>query len=94
MQVPDLSKLAWQLNVALMAAIFSAVSLIYNDEYIYYGFVTFVFGAVSHFVSTWFDFVFAGDNQRDKRQKFFIVQATLLLIWVAMLLIIYSNIRA
>lgn len=89
MQVPDITKLAWQLNVALAAAIFSAISLIYNDEYIYYGFATFIFGVVSHFVATWFEFVFAGDDQKSKRQKFYIIQVVLILAWVGTLVVIH-----
>lgn len=43
-KVPDFTKLTWQLNVALVGAVFSVVSLIYNDYYIYYGFLTFLYG--------------------------------------------------
>lgn len=87
-KVPDISKLAWQLNVALIAAAFSIVSLIYNEKYIYYGFITFLFGVVSHFVGTWFDFVYTGDNQRNKRQRFYIVQSILIVAWMVILLTI------
>jgi len=74
--------LAWQLNIALIGAVFSVISLIYNDKYIYYGFVTFFFGVVSHFFGTWFDFVYADDKQKDKRAKFYIVQSVLVLAWL------------
>ena len=88
-QIPDVTKLTWQLNVALLGAIFSAISLIYNEKYIYYGFVTFFFGVISHFVSTWFDFVYKDETQRVKRAKFYLVQSLLILVWIAILLIIY-----
>lgn len=86
--VPDLTKLAWQLNVALIAAAFSAVSLIYNEKYIHYGFITFLFGVVSHFISTWFEFVYFGDQQRNKRQRFYIAQSVLIVAWVVALVVI------
>jgi len=88
MQTPDLTKLTWQLNVALIAATFSAISLIYNEKYIYYGFVTFLFGVISHFVSTWFEFVYNSDQQRDKRQRFYTAQSILIFVWIVFLLII------
>jgi len=88
MQIPDLTKLTWQLNIALIAAAFSAISLIYNERYVYYGFATFLFGVVSHFVSTWFDFAYASNQQRNKRQRFYIVQTVLILVWVLSLLVI------
>ena len=87
MQVPDVTKLTWQLNVALVGAIFSAVSLIYNEHYIFYGFITFIFGVVSHFVSTWFDFVYSSDDQKKKRARFYYVQSFLVLAWMTVLLI-------
>ncbi|MBU2025416.1 MAG: hypothetical protein ABIC19_03715 [Patescibacteria group bacterium] len=87
-KIPDLTKLAWQLNIALIGAVFSVISLIYNDKYIYYGFVTFLFGAVSHFFGTWFDFVYADDKQRDKRAKFYIVQSVLVLAWLVLCIFI------
>lgn len=88
MQISDISKLAWQLNVSLMAAAFSAVSLIYNDKYIIYGFVTFVFAIVSHFISTLFEFSYPSNEERKKRGKFFIYQGILILIWIIILLMI------
>lgn len=88
-KVPDISKLAWQLNVAIIGAIFSAISLIYNEKYIYYGFATFLFAVVSHFVSTWFEFVYNSDQQRNKRKNFYFVQSFLFIVWLGMLIIIY-----
>lgn len=90
-KIPDFTKLAWQLNVALMSAIFSAISLIYNEKYIYYGLVTFLFGVVSHFFGTWFEFVYHDDKQRTKRKNFYFVQSFLILVWIVILLIIYGK---
>lgn len=89
MQIPDLTKLAWQLNVALIGAAFSAISLIYNEKYIYYGFITFLFGVISHFFGTWFDFLYKDDEQRTKKKNFYIVQSFLILAWIGILLIIH-----
>ncbi len=89
-KIPDLTKLAWQLNVALIGAIFSAISLIYNEKYIYYGFVTFLFGIVSHFIGTWFEFVYKDEKQRAKRARFYLVQTFLILVWMGVLLILFK----
>lgn len=91
MQIPDISKIAWQLNVAIIGAVFSAISLIYNEKYIYYGFATFLFAVVSHFISTWFEFVYNSDQQRNKRKNFYFVQSFLFIVWLGMLIIIYSK---
>jgi len=88
LKIPDVSKLAWQLNLAIIAAIFSVISLIYNEKYIHYGFITFLFAVISHFVSTWFEFVYAGDQLRNKRQRFYIIQSILIVAWIVVLLII------
>lgn len=88
MQILDLTKLTWQLNIALIGAIFSAISLIYNEKYIYYGFVTFLFGVVSHFFGTWFDFAYNGDEQKKKRARFYYVQTLLFVIWIVILFVV------
>ena len=84
MQIPDISKLRWQLNVALMAVAFSIISLIYNDKYIYYGFLTFIFAVISHFFGSWFDFMYKDDNK--KGNLFLIVQSIFIIVWVILLL--------
>ena len=89
MQIPDISKIAWQLNVAIMGAAFSAISLIYNEKYIYYGFATFLFAIVSHFASTWFEFIYNSDQQRNKTKNFYFVQSFLFIVWLGLLIIIY-----
>ena len=81
-RIPDITKLAWQLNVSLVGAVFSAVSLIYNEKYIYFGFVTFLFGIVSHFFSTWFEFVYEDEELKSKRARFYYIQAFLVLLWI------------
>lgn len=88
LKTPDISKLSWQINVALIAAAFSVISLIYNEKYIYYGFVTFLFGVISHFVSTWFDFVHSGDEQKKKRTGFYYLQTLLFVIWIVILFVV------
>jgi len=89
MQIPDLTKLTWQLNIALIGAVFSGIALIYDEKYIYYGFITFLFGVVSHFFGTWFEFIYNGDDKRQKRTRFYYVQLTLILIWIGTLLTIF-----
>ncbi len=92
MQIPDISKIAWQLNVAIIGAVFSAISLIYNEKYIYYGFATFLFAVISHFISTWFEFVYNTEQLRNKRKNFYFAQSFLFIVWLGMLALIYSNV--
>lgn len=83
MQVPDVTKFTWQLNVALLGAIFSSIALIYNDSYIYYGFVTFLFGVISHFIASWLDFYFSDSNNKSKRAFLFLCfQIPLIVLWL------------
>ena len=94
MNMPDFSKIAWQLNTALIGAAFSAISLIYDEKYIYYGFITFLFGVVSHFSSTWFEFVYNTEDKRKERARFYYVQVALILIWLVALFLIFLQDKA
>ncbi len=77
--VPDFTKLHWQLNVAIIGAIFSIFSLIYNDKFIYYGFITFAYGVVGASLLPALEKLFPEIN------KFIypILQSLLTLIWLA-----------
>lgn len=88
-KIPDISKIAWQLNIALVGAVFSTFSLIYNDKYIYYGFITFLFGVISHFSSTWFEFVYSTEDKRAERARFYYIQTALILIWLVVLFLCF-----
>ncbi len=44
----NLNEFSWPLNVALMGLTFSVFSLIYNEKYIEFGLVTFLFGVMTH----------------------------------------------
>lgn len=79
MQIPDLTKIAWQLNVAFVGAIFSVFSLIYNEKYIYYGFLTFLFGVISHMVDLMFNIK---EDKSQKRNIYFVVQFILTALWL------------
>jgi hypothetical protein len=85
--LPDFTKLTWQLNVALMGAVFSIFSLINNTYYIYYGFVTFLFGVFGHFLDLLFSILLV--NKPWRLPTFFVVQTILLIAWVVALVLIY-----
>ena len=86
-KIPDLTKLTWPFNIALVGAVFSIFALIYNPVFIYYGFLTFLYGILGHLAdmigcfwlkdSTWSTrFVFTS-------------QIILTELWIGTLLIIY-----
>jgi len=87
MYIPDFTKISWPMNVALMGAVFSVFALIYRPEYIYYGFITFVYGIISHINSLICDTV-----SKDKGWKFllfYLVQFILTTVWLGVLIWIY-----
>jgi hypothetical protein len=85
--MPDLTKITWQLNIALAGAVFSIFALIHNTYYIYYGFLTFLFGAIGHFI----DLVFALwlVNKKWRLPAFFTTQGLLFVSWIVALVWIY-----
>ena len=50
-----LGNLTWQLDVSLIGGVFAVFSLIYNDSYIYYGFITCAFGIFGHIIYKFFE---------------------------------------
>ncbi len=88
MEIPDITKLTWPLNVALVGATFSVFALIYNVHYIYYGFITFIYGVLCHLVDTMY--VYWLKEKGWKPWFVFIFQVMLTGIWIALLSIIYK----
>jgi len=87
-KLPDITKLSWPLNVALAAAVFSIFALIYNTHYIYYGFLTFLYGVLCHLVDTTYNFWL---KEKGWKSWFvFISQFILTGLWVILLLAIYK----
>lgn len=87
MEMPDITKLTWPLNVALAGTVFSVFALIYDVHYIYYGFITFIYGIICHLVDTMYGFWL--EDKGWKPPFVFISQAILTGLWIAILLIIY-----
>jgi hypothetical protein len=80
LSLPDFTKMTWQLNVALVGAIFSVFALIYDTDYINYGFLTFLFGVLGHYLDLLCALLF---NEKPWRIKlFFILQGGLIIAWV------------
>ena len=84
MPAPDITKLTWQLNVALAGGIFAVFSLIYNPNYIYYGFITFLYGVIAHFIDILFRHI--PDEKNCKYPTFFILQSILMISWILIML--------
>lgn len=80
--------MSWPFNVALVGAAFSVFSLIYNDKYIFYGFMTFIFGILCHLADTTYRFWL-----KDKGWKssfVYISQLILTVLWILLLIFIYK----
>lgn len=86
-KIPDFTKLHWQLNVALLGAIFSIFSLIYNENYIYYGFLTFVYGVIGASLLPALEKFYPEDNKRN----YLVIQSLLTVSWIVASLAVFSN---
>lgn len=84
-KVPDFTKLTWQLNIALVGAVFSVFSLIYNDKYIYYGFLTFLYGIIGVVLLPSIEQLWP----KYKWRNFIIVQSLLTVCWIVACILIY-----
>jgi hypothetical protein len=84
MEIPDITKMTWQLNVALIGAIFSVFSLIYNPHFIYYGFYTFLFGVISHIFNMFYDIV-----KKMKIEWWLAIQTIFIVFWVVAIVLKY-----
>lgn len=51
----DFNQISYYLWIVVISAIFSIFSIKYSPNYIYYGFITFVYGVIGHVVFSTFD---------------------------------------
>ncbi len=86
-KIPDFTKLHWQLNVAVLGAIFSIFSLIYNVNYIYYGFLTFAYGVIGASLLPALEKLYPEDNKRN----YLVIQTLLTVCWIVASLAVFSN---
>lgn len=88
--VINFNDLTWQLNIAIIGGAFSVFSLIYNDYYIYYGLITFVFGVTCHIVYKFMEWVFLKDGTSSKYYWItHLSNALFSFIWILVLVYIY-----
>jgi len=87
MEIPDITKLTWPLNVAIVGATFSIFALIYNVSFIYYGFLTFIYGILCHLVDTTYGFWLKDQGVEPKYAL--LSQIILTGLWIVLLLKIY-----
>ena len=78
-KIPDFTKLTWQLNVAIIAAVFTVFSLIYNEKYIYYGLFTFAYGVIGASILPALENLLPGNKWRN----YLVVQSILPVLWIA-----------
>ena len=83
-KMPDFTKLHWQLNVALIAAVFSIFSLIYNENYIFYGFLTFAYGITGPSILPALEHL----NPENKFRNYLVVQSLLTIFWIVACILI------
>jgi hypothetical protein len=88
-KIPDITKLTWPLNVSIMGTIFSVFALIYDKDFIYYGFLTFLLGIACHFVDMIY-VSYGGSDKPIKAWHVFFAQGVFMFVWVLSLLIIYN----
>jgi hypothetical protein len=81
-KIPDITKLTWPLNVSVMGAIFSVFALIYDKNFIYYGFLTFLYGILCHFTDT----IYRSYSNSIKPWHVFVAQGILTVVWISLLL--------
>ncbi|MDQ5949214.1 MAG: hypothetical protein QG589_340 [Patescibacteria group bacterium] len=84
----NLNRFTWYLNIAIIGAVFAIFSLMYNDYYIYYGLITFIFGVSSHAISKFFDWVFKDDDDK-YYWIFYVSQLILIILWISIAIYIY-----
>ena len=86
--IPDFTKLTWHLNIAILGSVFSIFALINDTSFIKYGFITFVYGVVGHFLFTMHETIFK--NKSYGLNLFFVTQAVLMAVWIGILVFIYN----
>ena len=86
----NMNKLTWHLNVAILGGVFSVFALLYNDYFIFYGFVTFAFGIFSHGLIKFSEYIFLEkkDNKKTSWIPYFL-NILLTIGWITIILIIY-----
>ena len=51
----NLNEVSWYLWIVVLATVFSIFSIIYNPDYIYFGFITFTYGVIGHITFSTYD---------------------------------------
>jgi hypothetical protein len=83
----NLNKFSWPMNVAILGLTFAVFSMIYNDHYIYFGFVTFVFGVLTHVLHLFSNWLFDEKGKYYWAAHLFTLIPTL--IWMGLIIKIY-----
>lgn len=88
--IVNLNDFTWQLNIALMGGAFAVFSLIYNEQYIYYGLVTFAFGVFGHIIYLFWEWVFRKDGTENKYYWLaHLSNVTLAAVWIKLIIYLY-----
>ncbi|MDP3975954.1 MAG: hypothetical protein Q8P95_03480 [bacterium] len=86
----NIGDFTWQIIIAAMGGAFAVFSMIYNEEYIYYGLVTFGFGVSAHVVYKFFEWIFRKNSTVNKYYWLaHLANAMLVAAWIIILLWIY-----
>lgn len=89
------SKASFYLNVALMATAFSIAAMIWKEQYLIYGFITFIYGLIGHVIDNFVNLLYGKEKngkfylEKEFREKIGIINIVLFVAWLATILIIY-----
>ncbi|PIR94980.1 hypothetical protein COT95_01230 [Candidatus Falkowbacteria bacterium CG10_big_fil_rev_8_21_14_0_10_37_6] len=75
----DFKDLSWYVSISILAFIFSVFALIYKPEFIYYGFITFLYGVFAQIVDLAFHNIVK--DKEDKLWILFLLELILVVIW-------------
>lgn len=97
MQSPDITKLPITITIAIIGATFSVFSLIYNEDYILFGFITFLYGIVSFWIDKlYWDVISSPLKDGEKvntrnNKKIYYFNSIFMLVWIISLVYIFSK---
>jgi hypothetical protein len=89
----NLNEFSWHLNIAFVGVAFAVFALIYDQYFIYYGFITFMFGVLAHIASKFIYWIFPEPEGVHNNFGWVahIVNVFLAVLWLITILFVYGN---
>jgi len=79
-------------NIAIFGDIFFVFSLIYNDLYIYYGLIIFLYGIIAHVLDA-VSFAYISKGDKALKVLVLLLHVPLLLTWIVMMINFYQKLN-